>query len=401
MFYAPLTNELREIRDRSYLVPLSESRNLRPNSSFIPGTKLQYVYDSVSLKLLQGCLRRYHYKMVEGWQETETPPALAWGRDFHTCAETYHKCRAHGLDHEVAVRRVARLAMLLGENLQSLDTSRSKETLVRSVVWYLDEYKDDPLRTAMLPDGKPAVELSFTLPMFDITVRETNELPELDFDDVVQYCKNNISDAITAVAQGRLLFGRLVGLNDLCEEAQRDARRSFYTITIHYAGHIDRVAHFGDEVFVTDYKSSKSALTLDWVKGFDRSTQFLGYYTAAQIMASQPNSVFPSPPAGVIVDGIQLGVHFTRFARFPLRYTAAQADEFIDNFRALVLTKAEPASRLDLWPTEAESECNAYRRRDGSGGCEFLQVCNAPVADRERQLRQRFHHSVWDPRLAR
>ena len=72
---------------------------------------------------------------------------------------------------------MARLAALLGERLQSLDTSRTKETLVRSVVWYLDEYKDDPLKTAMLPDGKPAVELSFMLPVFDVRVGPTDELP--------------------------------------------------------------------------------------------------------------------------------------------------------------------------------------------------------------------------------
>ena len=408
MFYAPLTNELREERDRSYLVPLSESRNPRPNSSFIPGTKLQYVYDSVSLKLLQGCLQRYHRKMVEGWQESETPPALAWGRDFHTCMETYHKCVAHGLDHETALRRAARLAALLGEGLQSLDTTRSKETLIRSVVWYLDEYKDDPMRTALLPDGKPAVELSFQLPMFDVEVGPTDELPELDIADLEEWVRLttpesewwSFGDVTDCLKQGRLLFGKLVDTRTE-EPVPAEWLRSFHTITIHYAGHIDRVAHFGDEVFVTDYKSSKSALSLDWARGFDRSTQFLGYYTAAQILASQPNTVFPSPPAGVLIDGLQLGVNFTRFARFPLRYTATQADEFIENFRALVLTKAEPAARLDLWPTEAESECNAYRRRDGSGGCEFLSVCNAPVSDRERQLRQRFHKSTWDPRLVR
>jgi hypothetical protein len=291
---------------------------------------------------------------------------------------------------------VARLAALLGEQLHSLDTSRTKETLVRSVVWYCDEYKDDPLRTAMLPNGKPAVELSFMLPVFDIEVGPTDELPELDYEDVANYFRHDHERAIQALSQGRKLFGRLTGLHP-SDSMYVAANRSFYTITICFAGHIDRVVHFGDEVFVLDYKSSKYPLTLEWVQGFDRSTQFFGYYTAAAIMASQPNSVFPGHPAGVLVDGLQLQVNATRFARFPLRYSPTIANEFLENLEALVRIKAETAARLGLYPTEAESECNAYRKMDGSGGCEFRKICNAPPATRDYELRQRFTRSVWDP----
>jgi hypothetical protein len=298
------------------------------------------------------------------------------------------------------VKRVARLAALLGERLQSLDTSRTKETLVRSVVWYLDEYRDDPLKTALLPDGKPAVELSFLLPVFDIEVGPTSELPKLDYQEVLDYCNGDELQAITAVDQGRKLFGEIVNL-PLNDELRLTTKRAFYTITICFAGHIDRVVHFGDEVFITDYKSSKYSLTLEWIKGFDMSTQFEGYYTAAHILASQPNSVFPSPPAGVLVDALQLGVNFTRFARFPLRYSASVADEFLSNLEALVRIKAETAARLGLYPREAESECNSYRRMDGTGGCEFRPVCLAPPAARERELQQRFTKSTWDPSVAR
>jgi hypothetical protein len=273
-------------------------------------------------------------------------------------------------------------------------------------VWYLDEYKDDPLVTAMLPDGKPAVELSFMLPVFDVRVEPTDELPELDLNDVQCWFFDIngywLSDfqLSRCVAQGRKLFGKVVDSsnNDWMSEVVAD---SFYNITISFSFHIDRVVHFKDEVFVTDYKSSKYQLTLDWVRGFDMSTQFEGYYTAAHILASQPNSVFPSPPAGVLVDALQLGVNFTRFARFPLRYSASVADDFLANLEALVRIKAETSARLGIWPREAESECNAYRRADGSGGCEFRPVCLAPPAARERELRQRFTRSIWDPSKSR
>lgn len=402
MFYAPLTDKLCDTPDQEFSIPLSESPNTAPNKSILPGTTLQTVYDSVSLGKLQGCLRKYNFHLIQGWQQKELPPALAWGRDYHTCQEAYHKCIAWGLDHETSTKRVVRLAMLLGERLLSLDTSRTKETLVRSIVWYLEEFKDDPLKTALLPDGRPAVELSFMLPIFDIEVGPTDELPALDIADIIDWFGGEAthSQLLTVVQQGRKLFGKLTwpGVD---QDTWLDLRRSFYTITMHFAGHIDRVVHFGDEVFVTDYKSSKYALTADWVKGFDRSTQFMGYYTAAHIMSSVPNSVFPSPPAGVIVDGAQLQVNATRFARFPIRYYPSTAEEFLQNFEALVRCKAEPAARLGLYPFEAESECNSYRRRDGTGGCEFRKACNLPAVTREQELKQNFVKSTWDPSVSR
>lgn len=401
MYYAPCTNEVRTAPDRAFVVPLGEQDRVGPNRSIIPGTTLQWVYDSVSLRLLQSCLRKYYWSINAGWSEKERSPALSWGIAFHTCIETLHKCLAHGLEYEVATLRVARLAALLGEQIVSLDTSRSKETLVRSVVWYCDEYKNDPVQTAMLPNGKPAVELSFMIPVFDLEVAPTDELPALEIEEVIKYFGAEVTSAKvkTALSQGRKLFGKLISNSNTT--IPPSWLESFYSITIYFSGHLDRVVHFGDEVFVLDYKSSKYPLDLTWVQGFDRSTQFFGYYTAAHILSSQPNTVFPTPPAGILVDGIQIGVNFTRFARFPLRYSTAVANEFLENFEALVRTKAEPAARLGYYPSESESACHHYRRADGTGGCEFLPVCNASPADRARQLKQRFRVSIWDCSVTR
>jgi hypothetical protein len=403
MFFAPLTNELVTESTANFVVPLSEHHNLRPNHSIIPGTTLQWCYDSTSLMALQGCLRKYNFKLLQGYQQSDLPPSLAWGRDFHTCKETYYKCIAYGLDHETAVLRTTKLAMLLGERLLSLDTSRTKETLVRAIVWYLEEYKDDPFKTALLSDGRPAVELSFMLPVFDIEVGPTNELPPLDIKEVIEELGGEVthSQLVEAVCEGRKIFGELLLKGTEYPTAAEELRKSFYTITIHFAGHIDRVVHFGDEVFVTDYKSSKYALTADWIKSFDMSTQFEGYYTAAKIMSSLPNSVFPSPPAGVIVDGLQLGVNFTRFTRFPLRYYPSTAEDFLQNFEALIRVKAEPAARLNLYPRESQSECDRYRRQDGTGGCEFRSVCLKPTANHEQELQRNFVKSTWDPSQSR
>ena len=79
MFYSPLSDTISD-SPSDFSVPLSESPRSGPNRSIIPGTKLQWVYDSTTIKLLQGCLRKYNYKFLQGWQEQETPVALAFGQ---------------------------------------------------------------------------------------------------------------------------------------------------------------------------------------------------------------------------------------------------------------------------------------------------------------------------------
>ncbi len=62
----------------------------------------------------------------------------------------------------------------LGRPWLSSDPNKNRGTLVRSVVWYTEEYRDDPLETVVLRNGKPAVELSCAMPL-GYTTRETGE----------------------------------------------------------------------------------------------------------------------------------------------------------------------------------------------------------------------------------
>ena len=77
---------------------------------------------------------------------------------------------------------------------------RTRYYLVRALVWYLEHYKNDPCETVILPSGKPAVELSFRVPL-PIEVGGVSLL--------------------------------------LC-------------------GHIDRAVRFNDYLYVSDYKTTKS-----------------------------------------------------------------------------------------------------------------------------------------------
>ena len=67
-------------------------------------------------------------------------------------------------DKHTALIRITRLAGLLGETLPLGDNARTKETLVRAIVWYLDQFWEDKAVSIKLPSGKPAVEYHFKLP---------------------------------------------------------------------------------------------------------------------------------------------------------------------------------------------------------------------------------------------
>jgi hypothetical protein len=76
--------------------------------------------------------------------------------------ERYHHQMALGGNHDYALGMVIHQLLLDTADWQSEHNFKNKDTLVRSVVWYLEEFKDDPCETVILGDGRPAVELTFT-----------------------------------------------------------------------------------------------------------------------------------------------------------------------------------------------------------------------------------------------
>lgn len=129
--------------------------------TFFEGTQIQNVWDSTSLGWLKDCPRKYYYSMIEGWVSRSKSNDLIFGSLYHKALETYDLHRANGLSYEEAVREALRWVMKESWGWQSDHNAKNRETLIRSVVWYLGNFKDDTAQTLILSDGKPAVELTF------------------------------------------------------------------------------------------------------------------------------------------------------------------------------------------------------------------------------------------------
>lgn len=217
----------------------------------------QYAWDSTSLSAFITCPRKYYLSMLQGWTSEQRSVHLIFGGHYATALEHFHKHRAAGIEYADAVRMVVREALIntwthdmeevsesegsglaatktslrrvpgTGAPQDWLHASKTRDTLIRSIVWYLEHFKDDPMQTVILSDGRAAVEYSFSI----------------DLNDEYVYC-----------------------------------------------GHIDRLVTYGDnnDIYVQDQKTTGSQITPKFFEGYSPDYQMTGYTWAGQIIFNMP-----------------------------------------------------------------------------------------------------------------
>lgn len=299
---------------------------MNENTSFKNG--VQFAWDSTSIGLWKTCPRKYYYSIVLGYEPRVMAPPLSFGIALHSSMEHWHKLIASGVDKHSALISVVRQAGLFGESLPTGDTARTKETLIRTVIWYFDQFWEDKAVTLIKPDGKPAIEYHFKLPFME-----------------------------------------------------------YLNTDIFICGHIDRMVKWQDQVFVSDYKTSKYPLDSRFFSQFKPGTQMPLYITACHLVSE---TVADLPSAhGVIIDGIQLGVNFSRFARHVVEFSLEEINEYIEDLKYWI-TSAMDACKANYFPQNAES-CQKY------SGCHFLEICSKSPARRQAYLEGNFIKRIWSP----
>lgn len=296
------------------------------NTSFKDG--VQFAWDSTSIGLFKTCPRKYYYSIVLGYEPRVMAPPLAFGIALHKVFETWHKLLASDAERHTALIETVRLAGLLGEKLPPGDTARTKESLVRSVVWYLEQFWEDKAVTVIQQNGKPVVEYNFQLPFMD-----------------------------------------------------------YLGLEIIICGHLDRMVAWQGQVYISDYKTTKYQLDNRFFSQFKSSTQMPLYLTACHIIAER----FADLPSahGVIIDGIQLGVNFTRCARHVVEFSLEEINEYIVDLQYWI-KQAMDACAKDYFPQNTES-CQKY------SGCQYLEICSKSPARRDLFLNGNFVRRVWNP----
>jgi hypothetical protein len=298
---------------------------------------LQIYVDSSSLNEFKICARRYFYKMVLGRQPTQESIHLTFGSLLHLAVEHYHKLRFHrdgGLGHVEALRAVVKALMVATWDKEhrrpwsSGDKYKNRFTLIRTVVWYLDQYQNDILTTAVLADGRPAVELAFTIP----------------------------SGYTAFTGEDFILCGKL-----------------------------DRIAIFKPDGnhYVTDIKSTQSTIGDYYFRRYTPDNQMSMYSIAGAV-------AFGMPVVGVIIDGCQVAIEFSKFERGLVERTQAQLEEWQEDLGYWFMNLNHCAENNN-WPRN-DSACSLY------GGCPFRPVCSQrnPQAA-EQILLGSYAERIWDP----
>lgn len=136
---------------------------------------VQFVFDSTTLKTADSCFYKYEMSILEGWQPKGEAVHLRFGLHYASALEHYYKhVVAEGMDPYDALIAVTEEALQdtwdrteedpVGKPWDSMHNLKTRESLIRSIVWYLDQFSDDPL-PIVVKDGVPLVEHSFLLPV--------------------------------------------------------------------------------------------------------------------------------------------------------------------------------------------------------------------------------------------
>lgn len=317
-------------------------------SPFLPGTQIQYAWDSTSLGWLKECPRLYYYQMVLGYRAKGAGLHLIWGGWYHSALELYDRRRAEGDDHEEALHAVVRYCLeatwIDGAPWSSDHPGKTRENLVRSVIWYLEHFKDDPAKTIVLANGKPAVELSFKMELG----WGPKSAPALQGEE-------RYSGSLTS--QPYLL-----------------------------CGHLDRLVQFSGGTYVMDRKTSSSTLSGYYFDQYNPDNQMSLYTLAAKV-------IYSTPVQGVIIDAMQVAVGFSRPARGFTYRTDGQINEWLDGLHDW-FALAEHYATAGRWPQNDKS-CHKY------GGCAFRKICSKSPEVRQNFLDSDFVIQPWNPLVPR
>lgn len=331
-------------------------------SPFLPGTKLQYAWDSTSLGYLKGCPKLYYYIMIEGWQPKGEGIHLRFGIEYHTALQDYDIYRySYDLNHGEALRQVVRELLIRTKDFNPSEEQygsaakyKSRQNLVRTVIWYLEKYptEKDSHKTYILEDGRPAVELSFRLEL------EWGPKPQVDYgvhEDAIHLATTNQPYLLT--------------------------------------GHLDRVVSFADDLYFLDHKTTKSQPGDFYFSQFEPDNQMTLYSLAAKV-------VLNSPVKGGIIDAAQVLIDASRFQRGFTFRSEDRIEEWLVDLR-YKLEENEKFVEDDHWPMN-DKFCGTFRSEEsGSIGCPFREVCSKSPRMRDPFLRSNFNKleekDRWNP----
>jgi hypothetical protein len=265
-------------------------------SLFIPGTNIQFAWDSTSLDYFKRCPQLYKYIMIDGYQSKEDNVHLRFGSEYHKCIADYRISITAGIKHDDAVFDIVKALIFRIDDWWPDHKYKNRLSLLYAVIGYLDSHENDPVQVIELDNEMPAVEYNF---WFELEQMCTDDQPYV-----------------------------------LC-------------------GLLDDVNKFNGDYFVRDHKTTTSTPGDYYWKQFEPNNQMTLYTVASKV-------ILEKPAKGVIIDSAQILLTdpYVRFTRGITYRTEDLLEEWLVDLRSW-LDQAREYAENDHWPHN-DTACNMY-----------------------------------------
>ena len=200
-----------------------------PKYVYEDGKPRQNVWDTSSLSSFLACPRLYNLTNLNGYKMKSYGTVTGFGSAVHDGYEILDQGKFEGKTKEQSVTKALQYILkTYGEDLQSAeDKARGLEAALRAIVWRAEEYWEDNIKIATMPNGAPCLETRFEVP-----------------------------------------FGNH-----------------------RFSGRIDKIVVFNNELYLCDTKTTKAALSEQYFKMYRPNNQVYAYLWAARKVLGLPVKV--------------------------------------------------------------------------------------------------------------
>jgi PD-(D/E)XK nuclease superfamily len=127
----------------------------------------QVYWDATALAAFRECEKKYEYSILRGLRSKDESVHLTFGKFYTEALESYYYRVTVGDSHESALADVVLLTLVKSKEWYSDHPSKNRFCLVRTIIFYLEEFEHDPAETVILSTGVPAVEVPFSFRLND------------------------------------------------------------------------------------------------------------------------------------------------------------------------------------------------------------------------------------------
>jgi hypothetical protein len=347
---------------------------------------LQIAWDASSLKSLQFCPRYYQMNNLQGYQAESVD--LEFGRLIASGFEMYQKLRLDGFSTEDALLRVTRWA--LEETYNADDDSQwggRYETMWKCEG--TEKYKNAKGNKAVCPfafkqawfPGDPPQQCTDCRSAIKVERRYITENVKNRHNLIralIWYGLEQPADLMDGFHPYTFPDGhKAVELSGRLPLPYKAPTGENYMLTWNF----DYIGELGDELFVTDNKTTRKTLNGQFFDTYSPDTQFDTYSMVATL-------AYPGLGIrGVMVDAVQVKVEGIEFGRHPYYKTEEQHEEHLFDLKYWIGQAAQHATE-GYWPM----------RKSSCWLCPFKKVCSQSPSQREGYLASNFPKGPrWDP----